>query len=204
MLLRKKILERIPTGEISIAFRRWKRPTVKPGGHLRTSIGELLIVAVDRCELDEITDADVVATGFSDRAALLAYMKRFEEGELYRVEFEYRGEDPRAARAARGELSDSEYAELRRALARLDRASRSGPWTERYLRLIAERPAVLAAELAESIGMERDPFKINVRKLKEKGLTLSRRYERGYRLSPCGEAYVARLDAERGKVPRRR
>jgi predicted transcriptional regulator len=39
--------------------------------------------------------------------------------------------------------------------------------------------------------MERAPFKINVRKLKEMGLTES--LEVGYRLSPLGKAFLARV-----------
>ena len=57
------------------------------------------------------------------------------------------------------------------------------------LALIAERPAVRAGDLAESLGRERLSFKADVRKLKNLGLTLS--LEIGYRLSPRGEAYLA-------------
>ena len=41
MLLKRETLEGIASGEITLAFRRWKRPTVKAGGRLRTRIGEL-------------------------------------------------------------------------------------------------------------------------------------------------------------------
>ena len=57
------------------------------------------------------------------------------------------------------------------------------------LRTIAERPAVRAADLAASFGRETQSFKLDVRKLKNLGLTLS--LEVGYRLSPRGEAYLA-------------
>ncbi len=57
------------------------------------------------------------------------------------------------------------------------------------LRLIAERPAVRAADLAAAVGREKAPFKLDVRKLKNLGLTLS--LDVGYRLSPRGEAYLA-------------
>jgi hypothetical protein len=69
----------------------------------------------------------------------------------------------------------------------LDRASTSGPWTAATLAIIAERPAVRAADLAAALGRERASFKLDVRKLKGLGLTIS--LERGYRLSPRGEAY---------------
>ena len=43
---------------------------------------------------------------------------------------------------------------------------------------------MLAAELAASVGRETQPFKRDIRKLKELGLTES--LERGYRISPRG------------------
>ena len=51
------------------------------------------------------------------------------------------------------------------------------------------RPARLRApDLAASLGRETLPFKRDVRKLKELGLTES--LEVGYRLSPRGRAYL--------------
>ena len=70
-------------------------------------------------------------------------------------------------------LTEEDVAELTRRLARLDRASTHGPWTDAVLRLIAERPAVRAGDLAESLGRERLAFKADVRKLKALGLTES-------------------------------
>ena len=51
------------------------------------------------------------------------------------------------------------------------------------------RTGVRAADLAESFGRETQPFKTDVRKLKNLGLTIS--LEVGYRLSPRGAAYLA-------------
>jgi hypothetical protein len=55
------------------------------------------------------------------------------------------------------------------------------------LELIAENPGVRAPDLAARMGRETLPFKRDVRKLKELGLTES--LEVGYRLSPHGRAY---------------
>ena len=79
-------------------------------------------------------------------------------------------------------------------MARLDRASRHGPWTATVLQLIADRPAVRAGDLAASLGREMAPFKVDVRKLKEMGLTES--LDVGYRLSPRGRAVLDRLSAD--------
>src|SRR5215211_3460410 len=83
------------------------------------------------------------------------------------------------------------FASLAELLRRLDRAGRDGPWTAATLRLIGDRPGVRAADLAAAAGRDRHPFKTDVRKLKELGLTES--LEVGYRLSPRGRALLARL-----------
>jgi hypothetical protein len=88
-------------------------------------------------------------------------------------------------------------ARLRARLDRLDRAARDGPWTVATLRLIGERPEVRAADLAAAAGRERQPFKTDVRKLKELGLTES--LEVGYRLSPRGRALLERLGEARAR-----
>ncbi|AEA26650.1 hypothetical protein Psed_4495 [Pseudonocardia dioxanivorans CB1190] len=85
---------------------------------------------------------------------------------------------------------DDDRAALDARLARLDRASAHGPWTARTLTLIAENPEVRAPDLAARMGRETLPFKRDVRKLKELGLTKS--LPVGYRLSPRGRAYLGR------------
>jgi hypothetical protein len=65
-----------------------------------------------------------------------------------------------------------------------------GPWTATTLDLIGQFPGRRAPELAEIAGMETERFKTNVRKLKGLGLTIS--LGTGYRISPRGEAFLAR------------
>jgi hypothetical protein len=187
MLLRHDVLRRIEAGEVSLAFRRWRRPTVKAGGRLRTEVGVLAIESVDVVEPEQVTDADARLAGKPDRAALLEDVPG--EGPLYRIAVRWAGADPRIALRERARVSPAERAELDRRLARLDAASRRGPWTADVLRLIAERPATRAPDLAAQLGRETAPFKADVRKLKELGLTES--LEVGYRLSPRGRAYLA-------------
>jgi hypothetical protein len=74
----------------------------------------------------------------------------------------------------------------------MDRARRSGPWTLTVLRMIQEQPAVRAPDLAAQLGREKRPFKADVRKLKELGLTES--LDVGYRLSPRGKAFLASVE----------
>jgi hypothetical protein len=69
----------------------------------------------------------------------------------------------------------------------MDRSA-AGPWTRTVLELIQSAPGTRAADLAKRLGRETLPFKRDVRKLKELGLTES--LEVGYRLSPRGAALL--------------
>jgi hypothetical protein len=180
-------------GSITLVFRRWRKPAAKAGGRQRTPVGELAIDAVDPVELDDVTEADAHAAGYRDRDELLGELARYghEDGTTYRIALHLAGPDPRIALRERAEVTDDEWEAISARLARLDRASRHGPWTTAVLRLISERPAVRAPDLAASLGHETQPFKTDVRKLKEMGLTES--LEVGYRLSRRGHAVLARL-----------
>jgi hypothetical protein len=65
----------------------------------------------------------------------------------------------------------------------------SETWTARTLDLLARHRGVRAGDLAARLGMERLPFKTNVRKLKALGLTVS--LDTGYELAPRGRASLA-------------
>jgi hypothetical protein len=63
------------------------------------------------------------------------------------------------------------------------------------LTAIAERAGTPAVDLAAAFGRQKMPFKLDVRKLKELGLTESLRP--GYRLSPRGESVLGWLRQRR-------
>ncbi len=108
---------------------------------------------------------------------------------VYRIRFHKVDEpDPRAVKAATDALTDADVADIDARLDRLDRASSHGPWTAAVLAVIAEHPARRAGDLAPMFDRELQPFKTDVRKLKNLGLTLS--LEIGYELSPRGRAYL--------------
>jgi hypothetical protein len=94
MLIRADVLELIGRGEITLAFRRWRRPTVRTGGTLRTAIGVLAIDSVEPVALADITASDARIAGYRDRAELTAWLES-REGEIYRVALRFVGEDPR-------------------------------------------------------------------------------------------------------------
>jgi hypothetical protein len=186
MLFRRDDLAAIAAGEITLAFRRWRRRSVTPGGTLQTPAGLLAIESVDVVAPGSISAADARRAGFPDPDAVRAAMRG--DGETYRIAFHVAGPDPRIALRSDAALSPADRAEIAARLARLDRASTHGPWTEATLRAIAAAPGMRAADLAAEFRRERLPFKADVRKLKALGLTES--LEVGYRLSPRGRAYL--------------
>lgn len=185
MLFRQASLDGIRQGSIDLAFRRWRRPTVRAGSVLRTSVGELTIRAVVPIELEEIGEDEAVRAGFESRAALVAMLDERSEGQVYRIELGQLRPDTRIA--LRERTPDGEELEAIGArLTRLDAHAADGPWTLAVLDLLQASPGVRAADLCRQLGQEKEAFKLNVRKLKELGLTES--LGTGYRLSPRGEA----------------
>ena len=192
MMIRAATLRAIANGTVTQAFRRWGAPRVRAGGTQRTSVGVLAFDAVEVVQRDELTEEDARTAGFSSLGELLAMVDRSSAGEVYRVRLHMHGPDPRLA--LRESVPDAaQLAEIRRRLERLDRASHHGPWTHAVLRTIGAGEGIRASDLAAGLGREKLPFKLDVRKLKELGLTESLRP--GYRLSPRGRAVLAALEA---------
>ena len=168
MLLKQKTLRGIKNGSVPVAFRRWRRPTVKAGGTLLTPIGQLAVEAVDVVALDCITEAEAIAAGFPSLDSLRSELSRRTGGEVYRVRLSLAGPDPRIA--LREEIPEgAESDSILERLARLDARSPTGPWTLGVLALLGERPGERAGDLAADVGMEKAGFKTNVRKLKGLG-----------------------------------
>lgn len=189
MLIPTRDLQLIAEGKISVAFRRWIRPTVKSGGTLRTPVGVLAIESVEPVAEAEITAADAAAAGFSEVRGLLAALGQRTEGSLFRIRLRLQGADPRTELRARAELSAPELEQLTAKLSRMDDRSKHGAWTFATLQAIRQRPGCRAADLAVLLGLEKDWLKVNIRVLKELGLTES--LEVGYRLSPRGETFLS-------------
>jgi hypothetical protein len=149
----------------------------------------LEVEQVDVVDPAKITNADAKRSGYPSADAVRADLRGTDDLPVYRIRFHaVQGPDPRDELAGTAELSADDVAEITKRLDRLDRASSSGPWTRTTLALIVERPEVRAGDLADAVGRERAPFKLDVRKLKNLGLTLS--LPVGYRISPRGRAYL--------------
>ena len=140
MLLKQVTLRAVADGRITLQFRRWKRPTVKAGGTLLTSIGQLAIDSVDEVDPAGITELEARSAGFARRGALLKALDRPRDGAVYRVSIRLAGADPRIA--LRQEIPETEAAceEIQSRLQRWDRASPVGTWTAETLQLLSDQP----------------------------------------------------------------
>jgi hypothetical protein len=192
LLFQKRFHAGLVDGSIRLTFRRWEKPHVRAGGRYRCHpIGVLEVDRVDRVPVQAITEDEARAAGFTSRDELVGFMSDGPAGpvapdaEVWRVALHHGGDGDRVQIALDDQLSDEQVAALARRLDRL------GEWTIPTLRLIGRRPRVAASVLARSLGRERDPFKVDVRKLKRLGLTQS--FEVGYELSPRGRALLGRL-----------
>lgn len=197
----------IADGTTTLAFRAWKAPTVVVGRPYRTGGGRVEVSAVDVVDPAAITEADAALAGHESAEEIRIHLASAASGRragahVYRVEFKLLTEDdPRETLANNDQLGDADVGELDRRLDRLDHSAKVGPWTRRTLRLIADRPATRAPDLAASVGRETQPFKLDVRKLKNLGLTIS--LNPGYRLSPRGLAYLRAIEDPKSKGRKR-
>ena len=190
MIFRQEFLDGIKNGGITVAFRRWRRPSVKTGGTLLTAVGLLHIDEVSPVTLESITNTDARRAGYDSRDDLVTELTGRSDGRLYRIELGALEADPRIA-LRKERASDSELPELIVRLERLDSPSSGVPWTRRMLDLIDAHPARRAGDLCKMASQDKMSFKLNVRKLKTLGLTES--LEVGYRLSPRGAALLDEL-----------
>jgi hypothetical protein len=188
VLIDRATAEGVAEGRVTLAFRRWDAPRMRPGSTQRTVAGVLEVVRVEEVDLAVITEDDARQAGVASLDRLHRLLDRRSGARVFRMEVRPAGPDPRVALREQTELSDADRRALDERLDRWDAAGAGGPWTREVLRLIAERPGVRAPDLAASAGRETLPFKRDVRRLKELGLTHS--LPVGYEISPRGRAYL--------------
>ena len=184
MLFRKDHWAGLTDGTITLAFRRWTRPNAVAGRRMRFAGGYLKVDDVRIVDESKLTKADARRAGFESLDALRAELAK---GGTAR---------PTGSRCTGTAKTSGSHCEqtttcqktssptIEAKLARLDKASTRGPWTQTTLTLISEHPGVRAPDLAASLGLETLVFKRDVRKLKALGLTESLTV--GYRISPAG------------------
>ena len=191
LLFKKAFFAGLQSGSITLTFRQWAKPHVKPGGRYRCHpIGVLEVDGITKIAAGQITEADAPRAGFPSLEALRAYLAELgpveDTTELWRVELHHGGDGDRVGLALEAELTAEDVATITDKLARMDRTT---PWTKRTLALIAKHPRIAASKLALKVKRPTLDFKTDVRKLKKLGLTQS--FEVGYEISPRGRAYLA-------------
>lgn len=190
MLLPPKVVQGVVDGSVTLAFRRWREQDVQPGATFKSAGSVIRVEAVEVVDPAAITDDEAGLAGHPHAESVRKRLAPDASWPTYKVTLSYAGPDPRIALRETADLSDDDVAAIDARLERLDRASSHGPWTMRTLGLIREHPQRRAPDLAEMEGRETAPFKIDVRKLKGLGLTIS--HPVGYEISPRGSAYLAR------------
>lgn len=189
MLIERRLHQGIQDGSITVMFRRWKRRQVTAGNTYRTAAGRIVVDEVTEVAPSRIRRADALAAGYRSVAEAVADLRGTPGDPVFLLRLRPATDsDPRTELANDAQLSTQDVETITAKLARLDHASGYGPWTDETLAIIQKRPAVRAGDLADELGREMLPFKLDVRKLKNLGLTLSLLV--GYRLSPRGEAYL--------------
>ncbi len=194
MQFERRFAELIRKGEVTVSFRRWRRPQVVAGRRYRVAwIGFIDVLRIAEVTRDSIKAADAKRAGFASVRELFEYIDAKSvaaDTTLYRIDLRYCGDatpDPRhnSPRAPRAQTKATPCA---RSSTRWMRAHRTARGLQRVLAMIAKSPGIRAGDLAQEIGWDTPTFKQHVRKLKTLGLTES--LEVGYRLSTRGSAFV--------------
>lgn len=191
MQFEQRLRDGLRDGSITVAFRRWRRLQVVAGHQYRTGAGLVRAESVDTITPADITLALAKAAGYASIEAAVADLRGDPDLPLYCIRFRrLDNPDPRNQLAHAADLSADDVQAIGKRLARMDAASKRGPWTIAVLNQIASQPAVSSALLAPQLDWDRPDYKLHVRRLKELGLTLS--LDVGYRISPRGAAYLAK------------
>jgi hypothetical protein len=192
MLFTAATLRGLTEGRVSCTYRRWEVVRPKVGSRFTTSAGVVELTSITRADEQQLTERDADEAGFDSVADLIKWCRAKGNGDLYRIGIALAGPDPRIELRRTNNLQAADVAALNAKLDRMDRAAEQ-PWTRSTLRQISRLPGVVSTELAAEVGQERRAYKLRVRRLKALGLTES--LERGYRLSPRGQAYLAVFDS---------
>lgn len=191
MLFKKKFLTLIENGEIHTAFRRWTRPSVSESGTLLTPVGQLRIKSIDKVEYSQITDDEIVQAGYRNRKELDKELAFRDKGDIYKIDFNLECADPRIELRDNTKISTDEMNEIIGKLKRYDTSGKVRNWTLKVLEIVDREPGKYAIEYSTRLGYEKEWFKLNIRKLKNLGLTIS--LSDGYEISPRGKVVLNKL-----------
>ena len=189
MLFKMKDLERIKKGEISLAFRKWKSTRVKAGSLIKTALGLVEIESIHEIKETNIRLEDLRKAGYSSFDDWQQVHSKIKEGRTFVISLKYAGADPRIELRETPIQSNEAFENLKKKLEAFDKRSKYGPWTLKILQFIASNPSIRATDIALEFGIEKDWLKLNIRKLKNLGLTIS--LPVGYQISRRGSSYLS-------------
>src|SRR5438067_2074264 len=100
LLFKKPFWDGLTSGAVTLTFRRWQKPHVRPGGRYRCHpIGVLEVDAIARVVVADITASDAQRAGFASREALVGYLGELgpidDATEVWRVELHHGGDGDR-------------------------------------------------------------------------------------------------------------
>ncbi|HYO00223.1 MAG TPA: hypothetical protein VEU28_11160 [Actinomycetota bacterium] len=90
VLLSPEVLQGILDGKVELAFRCWDRPRVRVGTQLRTWVGLVEVLAVDRVAVEAITEGEAKLAGYGSLEQLLQDLSRWSSnGPVHRVHLRF-------------------------------------------------------------------------------------------------------------------
>jgi hypothetical protein len=91
MQFSRELREDVLSGVITLTYRLWSRPQVKPGGRYQVQDGRILVDSVELVPFSSIDDADLQRAGESDLESLRRRTAHagpvHDDTLLYRIEF---------------------------------------------------------------------------------------------------------------------
>jgi hypothetical protein len=91
----RELRGQVLSGDITLTFRLWRRPKVRPGGRYRVADGQIEVDSVELVPFSSIKDTDVHDAGEADLGSLRRRAAHagpiHDETLLYRIEFHVAG-----------------------------------------------------------------------------------------------------------------
>ena len=170
MLLPIKVAQGVRDGSVTLAFRRWAKQDVEPGRRFTTAAGMVRVDEVTVVDVDAITDEEARLAGCWTPPGCASGSTR--TSRCRRTGSASRG-TARTRGSPCGRTPTSPMPTWRRSTPGSSvstwASSSEGVWTMATLDLIRTHPQRRAPDLAEMVGRETAPFKLDVRKAEGDG-----------------------------------
>ncbi|SJN47203.1 Mlr6918 protein [Microbacterium esteraromaticum] len=191
MILTERIAHAVAAGKVTVAYRRWKQPRVKPGTEFRTVAGLVRVETIKPVAPAGLSDADARQAGYATLDDLTATFRSRDHDPVFRIGLSWVAADVRDELAAHPNLTAEDITGIDALLDRLDART---PWARTTLARIQLKPGITAGALTDGLTVGKESLKRRIRTLKEHGLTRSLRV--GYELSERGHAYLRATDQQ--------